>query len=285
MSSLSPTPLSVSHPFHPYAWDFEQAERTFRRHFGAVLWDRYQKEGGTAASLTLCDSLSCHDRGFIVPSWQSGEIVRGAGPLCLEDRAIGRAFVLRSSSRSGDWRSGEIGVHPTVFHLPGSVVLNIDRSPLLHWVEQDLVYGVGVTIDIAWSGRLETVFLRAATGRVMTIDDKVVFGKLNSMHLTRSDQNRIDHYCTNAANDKEGFRAAWRIDNGNLITEPTGGTLANVHIPFVDIARRLMDGFEDFGIDFGVRVELIIDPDFAEKMYLIHIRPTPTCVRDKLLAL
>lgn len=284
MSSLPPVRSSTLQPFHPYGWDFDQAETTFQRHFGAVIWERYQTEGGTAASLTLCESLSCHDRGFTVPHWQSRRIERGEGPLIIEDRAIGHAFVLRSSSRSGDWRTGEIGVHPTVFHLPGFATLDIDRSPLLHWVEQDLVYGVGVTMDIAWSEYRQSVLLRVATGRVLPSNAQKAVAKFNTPRLMRPDRDRTHQFCTVAAEDEQGFRAAWRLDDGRLIGEPTGGTLANVRIPYIEIARRLMAGFEDFSIDFGVRVELIIDPD-SPKMYLIHIRPTPTCVRDKLLAL
>lgn len=270
--------MSTSHPFDRSGWPYAHTSEWLTLYFGSDAASNLRHRGGKAFGLQLCERLAKHDQRLRVPFWQ----VRAVQPgpvLALSSEDIDRDFLLRSNALDEDWCSGESGEHRTYLHREGEETVRVSLTKPRQFVEQDYIWGVGLIVDIGWSDITDSVVGRVSCGRVLP---ETGARELSEAPIWRERPDGKRYFCTSATEDADGPSVAWTLgEQTKQITwnSGRGQNRACEDLPLEDLVIALYQALQAEGIDFGVQLELRIDPDEPDVWHLVQVRPTPDATR------
>lgn len=254
------------HPFDPHGWDYNFGFELIKQYFPAQ--SHLLRFGGKAVSLAACDRLRHVKRVFRVPRWW---------PV-MERITVKKPTIFRSSAASPaeDWCSGKAGEHRSYVLQPGETFDPRDHA--IPYIRQAFKPGIGIVIDIAWSELEQTVIGRVATGRLLPAEEQTepLIGLVQGPKATV-------FYPTSGTDDSQGHALAWNLVTGELIHEHLGRherREIKVLGPQLKILTlEMLHGAARMGIDFGIQLELRVNPFDPSYRWLVQMRPSPDAVR------
>ncbi|RJQ24670.1 hypothetical protein C4577_07130 [Candidatus Parcubacteria bacterium] len=225
--------------------------------------------GGKAFGLKICEMVA---RNFTdpetlcsltVPEWKIVFDINEIDPVKY------KGIILRSSTDDEDWIDPASGVHASYklispdnpFPDKSSAAFKRDReSGALfnsHYIEQPIQEGFGLVVDVGYSEILGKPVVRMCSGNL------------------RGD--RTEEF-TSAVSDTEAAVGAWDSEG-----RPVTGIVDYRHRTFFDsqdsspgsFAKGLVEALRKTGINFGVQVEIVVNPANPKDFRLIQLRPTP----------
>jgi hypothetical protein len=225
--------------------------------------------GGKAFGLKICEMVAhnFHDPAFslTVPEWKIVSDINSVDP------AEHKGEILRSSTEDEDWKNPASGVHSSYKFPDGDLTpkgyrkdsdlkkFSEDKKKGVlfngHYIEQSLREGCGLVVDVGYS---------KIAGRPLV---KISSGTL------RGDETRK---FTSAVNDTEASVGIWDFEGNEILPirdyhseSPLDKNTSG------NFARSLAEAINKTNIDFGVQMELVINPKNPRDFQLIQLRPSP----------
>ncbi len=223
--------------------------------------------GGKAFGLVVCKMISENFRrsssgvGLDVPGWSIVKDVKSVHPAAHPNA------MFRSSSLTEDWLDGQSGTFRS-FNLTDydtrrkfEDAQKRSELPEIPFVVQNALKGIGLVIDIGYSSLEGKVVARVASG------------------------NERGRAFTSATEDAEAGVGAWDAETGEPII-PTRSFHKSL-LGYNDLAANpfvvdLFAAIKKTGIDFGVQLELIFDPNIPSFYNLVQVRPSPKQISSKI---
>lgn len=268
----------------------------------SVLKKTLQEQGGKAFGLKICEILSQKDTSgrLVVPKWEEFDPVKiehykewnDSVPSVVDSSGVrnGSGLIWRSSAKEEDWTDSRAGVYPTSSFTPNLITL-IDSDfkqgvtadwPLtfrdspkekladVPYVVQEKKGGFGVVIDIGYSELLRKVVARVASG----------IGGKNGENAT------------SATEDLSSSVGVWAAESGRLelpklsfplaLEEVWSDSLLSGSFDCGDMVKVVYNSLQNAGINFGVQLELRVNPKEPDKLWLVQIRPAPESLRGEI---
>lgn len=233
-------------------------------------YNSLREGGGKAFGLQVCQEVAkkFHDREYRlrIPYW---EIVKDLQSVELDSWR----YILRSSAPTEDWLDSRSGTLQSfdLTDTTGITSFEYQREkhslPNIPYVIQTKMDGLGMVIDVGYSPVSGRIVSRVACGNKRRSD----FGYT---------------YLTSATNDSEASVAIWDAQIGEFVTpgrsfhsEPE---FIKSSTPGNNFIQPLYQALVELGIDFGVQLEIIMDPDRPNILQLVQIRPTPGQIYHKI---
>lgn len=227
----------------------------------AELEAAFNEGGGKAFGLKVCEmvtrNFSDPESGstLTVPEWKILSNIANVDPANYEGK------ILRSSTDDEDWIDPKSGVHSS-YKLPkdsSMLAKDKEKGTLFegHYIEQPLQEGFGLVVDVGYSRLLGRPVVKISSGNI-----------------------RGDHsqQFTSAVSDTEAAVGVW--DSKGETVLPTRNynhdSLFGDNQNFTNIfAGKLYDALSKTGIDFGVQMEMVVNPNNPKDFHLIQLRPSP----------
>jgi hypothetical protein len=232
--------------------------------------------GGKAFGLKICELVAKNfthpPYKILIPPWHIVPDVRNVDPF------QNRGRVLRSSDFKEDWLDPNSGTlrsynfdsfnETILFGAVKSGRFTDSKLPEVPHILQEAREGYGWVLDIAHSELLGESVVKIASGNSR--------GDL-TLHGT-------ERY-TSATDDFEASVGVWEAETGQPVLPErnfhksffeTGQSATNTFAP------ALVRALQKTGIDFGVQMEMIVNPDNPNDIHLVQIRPSPSRLSRKI---
>ncbi len=233
------------------------------------LEEALREGGGKAFGLEICQEIANNFRNtehrLLVPPWEIVKDPRGIDP----DKTKGK--ILRSSGLKEDWLDSRAGTYRS-FKFPGDVgdfIWHRDEKfdfklPETPYVFQELKKGYGLVVDIGHSELSGKTIARIASG----LDREIGL--------------------TSATEDFEATVGVWTTEDGSSVLPVRQFNYDESLFKKDDLSsnsfvKSIFAAIKDTGIDFGVQLELVVDPKEPGTFHLVQIRPSPQKMRHQVV--
>ena len=234
----------------------------------AELETALRESGGKAFGLKVCemvaDNFQSSEYKLKVPSWK---MLKSIDDLADEYDSLGS--IMRSSEQKEDWLDPRSGTAKTFkFRIMGSEDWDLFNDELIqnppdkyHWIQQEIINGYGLVVDIAHS--------KINNGKIV----KITAGNYAKRGFTSATYDTCASVGAWDANKGEPIIATHSffpsLQRKTFFSEE-GGINDN---PF---AKELAEALEKTGIDFGIQLEIIRTELDENTFHLVQTRPSPS---------
>ncbi len=239
--------------------------------YATMLLETLNIGGGKAFGLNIADRIALKNPSlFNVPEWliipfgEDGSVLERFLKMLTVNFVNQQRFMVRSSALHEDWMSPLSGEHESKIAFGQPELLRFTREVIATSgaaVVQDYVVGVGIVVDIGYSKLLKKTVVRVASGRPTNVGGRTVY--------------------TSATWDNEAQVSVYDT-NGEMLVPFHEMGMDDVRAKLPELVRELVKAVKDIGIDFGVQLELIINPNMIKhgaKWNIVQIRPSPGTLR------
>ncbi len=265
------------------SWQYDNTNslNSFIKHLATLepecdFWPEYDERywqtilktmGGKGLGLEICEHMAIIDKSgrLSVPKWEQWDEskYKEIDLWRIRSERDGNGLLLRSSAPQEDWLDSASGTFDTK-RLQAMYGGNLPKLEPIPYIVQERKVGYGLVVDIVYSDLLKRNVVKIASGTGMS---------------------------GSATNNNEAHVAVFDFENGDLLdirdsfkngSEEkslfTDQRIVNTDFP-KDLANTLVEIVRKMRINFGVQLEMKIDPRNLEEWNLLQIRPTPGSMR------